>query len=373
MQLCSVHQRAGKRQTKPNPKYEDEDEAGKGVGTPRGGGMPGTPSGKQEHPMTPVMTSKSGKGAFHGKGGMLLTPRSASGGKGAMSSERLGTPASGGSSHKKKQQRGDSSSGWGSEDDHSPSYRTSHKKKRNYSNVSSPEDGEGGKRKYSKKGSSSAERRSKHHNPWSQQEAEALVEGVAVCGGGKWADIKKLGYPAISNRSAVDLKDKWRNLLRIALLPNPPTPKVSLHASLHPLPFVRCRSAHLPGGDERAHVTVLVRAACFLTRRARRHVDVAPRRLTMVGGTCRRGAMGDGRRTSRATRSARSLRRYWTALGRWPARRRSIATPSLRGTVGAARWSTSRTTQTNELPPSLAAPPIRSHHISRVQSVAMRA
>jgi hypothetical protein len=52
------------------------------------------------------------------------------------------------------------------------------------------------------------------------------VEGVAVCGGGKWADIKKLGYPAIAARSAVDLKDKWRNLLRIALLPNPPTPKV---------------------------------------------------------------------------------------------------------------------------------------------------
>jgi hypothetical protein len=234
MRPCSVHQRAGKRQTKPNPKYEDDDEPGKGVGTPRGGVMPGTPSGKQEHPMTPVMTSKSGKGAFHGKGGMLLTPRSGSGGKGAVSAERLGTPASGGSSHKKKQQRGDSSSGWGSEEDHSPSYRTSHKKKRNYSNMSSPEDGEGGKRKYSKKGSSSAERRSKHHNPWSQQEAEALVEGVAVCGGGKWADIKKLGYPAISNRSAVDLKDKWRNLLRIALLPNPPTPKVSQHASLHP-------------------------------------------------------------------------------------------------------------------------------------------
>jgi hypothetical protein len=251
MQPRSVHQRAGKRQTKPNPKYEDEEEAGKGVGTLRGGAMPGTPSGKQEHPMTPVMTAKSGKGAFHGKGGMLLTPRSGSGGKGAVSAERLGTPASGGSSHKKKQQRGDSSSGWGSEEDHSPSYRTSHKKKRNYSNVSSPEDGEGGKRKYSKKGSSSAERRSKHHNPWSQQEAEALVEGVAVCGGGKWADIKKLGYPAISNRSAVDLKDKWRNLLRIALLPNPPTPKVSQHASFHP-PVCAPSERASPDGDERA-------------------------------------------------------------------------------------------------------------------------
>lgn len=66
-------------------------------------------------------------------------------------------------------------------------------------------------------------RRSKHHNPWALEEAEALVEGVARCGGGKWADIKKLGFPAIEHRTAVDLKDKWRNLLRIAMLPTPQT------------------------------------------------------------------------------------------------------------------------------------------------------
>jgi len=71
----------------------------------------------------------------------------------------------------------------------------------------------------------SVEKRSKHHNPWSLEEAEALVEGVALCGGGKWADIKKLSFAAIESRSAVDLKDKWRNLLRIAMLPSPPTPK----------------------------------------------------------------------------------------------------------------------------------------------------
>ena len=65
-------------------------------------------------------------------------------------------------------------------------------------------------------------RRSKHHNPWALEEAEALVEGVAQCGGGKWADIKKLGFPAIEHRTAVDLKDKWRNLLRIAMLPHQP-------------------------------------------------------------------------------------------------------------------------------------------------------
>lgn len=44
------------------------------------------------------------------------------------------------------------------------------------------------------------------------EETEALVSGVETCGGGKWADIKKLGLRAIERRSAVDLKDKWRNL-----------------------------------------------------------------------------------------------------------------------------------------------------------------
>ena len=70
-----------------------------------------------------------------------------------------------------------------------------------------------------KPGENGTGRRSKHHNPWALEEAEALVRGVAQCGGGKWADIKKLGFTAIEHRTAVDLKDKWRNLLRIAMLP----------------------------------------------------------------------------------------------------------------------------------------------------------
>ncbi len=52
------------------------------------------------------------------------------------------------------------------------------------------------------------------------EETEALVAGVEACGNGKWADIKKLGFHAIDGRSAVDLKDKWRNLLRVALMPS---------------------------------------------------------------------------------------------------------------------------------------------------------
>jgi len=62
-------------------------------------------------------------------------------------------------------------------------------------------------------------KRKKHHNPWTHEETAALVDGVTRCGGGKWADIKKLGMVAIERRSAVDLKDKWRNLTRVAKLP----------------------------------------------------------------------------------------------------------------------------------------------------------
>ena len=57
------------------------------------------------------------------------------------------------------------------------------------------------------------------------EETEALVVGVERCGGGKWADIKKLGFTVIAQRSPVDLKDKWRNLMRVALLPCPGSPK----------------------------------------------------------------------------------------------------------------------------------------------------
>ncbi|KAJ7566538.1 hypothetical protein O6H91_02G108100 [Diphasiastrum complanatum] len=56
--------------------------------------------------------------------------------------------------------------------------------------------------------------RRKHHRPWTLREVMTLVEGVARCGGGKWADIKKLAFSSVSYRTAVDLKDKWRNLLR---------------------------------------------------------------------------------------------------------------------------------------------------------------
>ena len=62
-------------------------------------------------------------------------------------------------------------------------------------------------------------RRSKHHSPWTLIESQALVDGVEQCGGCRWTIIKKKDDPALERRTAMDLKDKWRNLLQLASLP----------------------------------------------------------------------------------------------------------------------------------------------------------
>ena len=62
-------------------------------------------------------------------------------------------------------------------------------------------------------------RRSKHHSPWTFIESKALVDGVEQCGGCRWTIIKKNDDPALERRTAMDLKDKWRNLLQLASLP----------------------------------------------------------------------------------------------------------------------------------------------------------
>ncbi|KAK2077810.1 hypothetical protein QBZ16_004658 [Prototheca wickerhamii] len=63
----------------------------------------------------------------------------------------------------------------------------------------------------------------KKHNPWSVEETRALVLGVRTVGPGKWAEIKRTAgaqvVELLASRSAVDLKDKWRNLTRVARLP----------------------------------------------------------------------------------------------------------------------------------------------------------
>lgn len=59
--------------------------------------------------------------------------------------------------------------------------------------------------------------RRKHHRPWSLTEVVKLVEGVARYGAGRWSEIKRLAFASYSYRTSVDLKDKWRNLLRASL------------------------------------------------------------------------------------------------------------------------------------------------------------
>ncbi|CAN6245903.1 unnamed protein product [Urochloa humidicola] len=54
----------------------------------------------------------------------------------------------------------------------------------------------------------------KHHRAWTLCEVMKLVDGVARYGAGKWSEIRKLSFSSYSYRTSVDLKDKWRNLIR---------------------------------------------------------------------------------------------------------------------------------------------------------------
>ncbi|CAH1452575.1 unnamed protein product [Lactuca virosa] len=56
--------------------------------------------------------------------------------------------------------------------------------------------------------------RRKRHKSWSVPEVLKLCDGVSQLGVGKWTEIKRLFFSSIHHRSSVDLKDKWRNLLR---------------------------------------------------------------------------------------------------------------------------------------------------------------
>jgi len=67
-------------------------------------------------------------------------------------------------------------------------------------------------------------RRSKHHTPWSLDETRALIAGVARAGGCRWSQIKAQpelvdGVDPLAQRSALDLKDKFRNCVALAKLP----------------------------------------------------------------------------------------------------------------------------------------------------------
>ncbi|CAA7056621.1 unnamed protein product [Microthlaspi erraticum] len=56
--------------------------------------------------------------------------------------------------------------------------------------------------------------RRKHHRAWTLSEVTTLVEGVSTHGVGKWSVIKSRSGSRFAHRSAVDIKDKWRNLLK---------------------------------------------------------------------------------------------------------------------------------------------------------------
>ena len=52
---------------------------------------------------------------------------------------------------------------------------------------------------------------------WSDEERDALVDGVLIYGTGQWAAILDR-YTTIfaPGRTSVDIKDKWRNLVKLA-------------------------------------------------------------------------------------------------------------------------------------------------------------
>ncbi|XP_022149278.1 uncharacterized protein LOC111017724 isoform X2 [Momordica charantia] len=63
--------------------------------------------------------------------------------------------------------------------------------------------------------------RRKHHRAWTLVEVIKLVEGVSKCGAGRWSEIKRLAFSSYSYRTSVDLKDKWRNLLKASSAQTP--------------------------------------------------------------------------------------------------------------------------------------------------------
>ncbi|KAL5824255.1 hypothetical protein ACOSQ3_020318 [Xanthoceras sorbifolium] len=80
--------------------------------------------------------------------------------------------------------------------------------------------------------------RRKHHRAWTLSEVMKLVEGVSRYGAGRWSEIKRLAFASYSYRTSVDLKDKWRNLLKASLAQTPPDKRMNSrkHASAMPIP-----------------------------------------------------------------------------------------------------------------------------------------
>ncbi|XVE76167.1 hypothetical protein DITRI_Ditri12bG0151200 [Diplodiscus trichospermus] len=119
--------------------------------------------------------------------------------------------------------------------------------------VSEPED----EHKRTKRSKTACDRR-KHQRMWTLAEVVKLVDGIAQYGVGRWTDIKRLLFASSAYRTPVDLRDKWRNLLRsssahkynrrevetnlkhaVRPLPKPVVCRIRELATIHPYPKVR--------------------------------------------------------------------------------------------------------------------------------------
>ncbi|XWS43577.1 hypothetical protein CRYUN_Cryun16bG0116200 [Craigia yunnanensis] len=110
--------------------------------------------------------------------------------------------------------------------------------------------------KRTKRSKTACDRR-KHQRMWTLAEVIKLVDGIALYGVGRWTDIKRLLFASSAYRTPVDLRDKWRNLLRsssahkynrrevennlmhaVRPLPKPVVNRIHELASIHPYPRV---------------------------------------------------------------------------------------------------------------------------------------
>ncbi|KAJ8899852.1 hypothetical protein K2173_019555 [Erythroxylum novogranatense] len=71
-----------------------------------------------------------------------------------------------------------------------------------------------------KRRSKKGDDRRKHQRMWTLSEVTNLIDGIAQCGTGRWTDIKNLLFSSSAYRTPVDLRDKWRNLLKASCAQN---------------------------------------------------------------------------------------------------------------------------------------------------------
>ncbi|KAK7392480.1 hypothetical protein VNO78_20919 [Psophocarpus tetragonolobus] len=80
--------------------------------------------------------------------------------------------------------------------------------------------------------------RRKHQKMWTLPEVLKLVEGISEYGVGRWTDIKRFLFSSSSYRTPIDLRDKWRNLLRASSVQkNKREDEQNDELALRPLPF----------------------------------------------------------------------------------------------------------------------------------------